>query len=240
MYRTRLVCEECSIETIEVHEETMAHEREIAKILLEKEAVTLNVEEPYTYVSGIRSPIYCDNRRLIFFPLARKTICQAFYKRIVPFDPDVIAGTASSAIPWAAWIAEKLEKPMVYIRKASKGYGKQQRIEGGDIYGKTVVVVEDLVSTGGSSLNAVNACHKVGANVLAMVAIFTYEFAEVVPKFQTIECEVRFLTNFTILTQVAAEQQFIQQDQLALVQEWNKDPQRWGPKHGFPNAESKN
>ena len=218
----------------------MLQEREIAKILLETKAVTLNVEEPYTYVSGIRSPIYCDNRRLIFFSGERKIICQAFRKHIEPFMPDVIAGTATSAIPWAAWVAEKLEKPMVYIRKTSKGYGKEQLIEGGDIRGETVVVIEDLVSTGGSSLNAVNACRETGANVLAMVAIFTYEFAHVIQKFQEANCDVKFLTNFSTLTEVAAEHQFIDKEQLALIQEWNKDPQGWGPKHGFPNAKPKN
>lgn len=217
----------------------MAQEHDIAKILLEKEAVTLNVEEPYTFVSGIRSPIYCDNRRLIFFPGERKIICQAFRQHIEPFMPDVIAGTATSAIPWAAWVAEKLEKPMVYIRKASKGYGRGQLIEGGNIQGKTVVVLEDLVSTGGSSLNAANACREARANVLAMVAIFTYEFANVVQKFQEARCEIKFLTNFTTLTRVAAEYQFIDKDQLALIQEWNKDPQGWGLKNGFTNAKPK-
>jgi orotate phosphoribosyltransferase len=212
----------------------MSQEHEIAKILLEQEAVTLNTKEPYTYVSGIRSPIYCDNRRLIFFPRERKKICQAFSQQIHPFNPDVIAGTATSAIPWAAWVAAKFEKPMVYIRKQSKGYGKEQLIEGGDIQGKTVVVIEDLVSTGGSSLNAVTACQSAGANVLAMVAIFTYQFANVVQKFQTARCDIRFLTNFTTLIQVAVEDHFITNDQLALIQEWNTDPQGWGPKHGFP------
>ena len=218
----------------------MNQEREIATILLEKKAVTLNIEEPYTYVSGIRSPIYCDNRRLTFFPRERKTICQAFYQQIHALQPDVIAGTASSAISWAAWVAEKLEKPMVYIRKAAKGYGKQQRIEGGDIQGKAVVVIEDLVSTGGSSLNAVHACREAGADVLGMAAIFTYEFANAVQQFQEANCNILFLTNFTTLTQVAAEHEFIDRDKLALIQEWNKDPKNWGPKYGFPNAEPKN
>ena len=210
-------------------------EHEIAEILLEKKAVTFDAKTPYTYVSGIRSPIYCDNRRLLSFPHERKIICQAFYRQIYPLNPEVIAGTASAAISWAAWVAEKLEKPMVYIRKAAKGYGKQQLIEGGAIQGKTVVVIEDLVSTGGSSLNAVNACREAGATVLAMVAIFTYEFANVMARFREANCEVRFLTNFTTLTHVAAEQKMIDQENLAFIQEWNRDPQNWGPPHGFPN-----
>jgi orotate phosphoribosyltransferase len=202
--------------------------------------VTLNAEEPYTYVSGIRSPIYCDNRRLTFFPQARKTICQAFYQQISPLNPDVIAGTASAAISWTAWVAAKLEKPMVYIRKATKGYGKQQLIEGGDIQGKTIVVIEDLVSTGGSSLNAVNACQKAGARVLGMTAIFTYEFANTVKKFHEMNCNVTFLTNFTTLLQVAVEQSYIAPDKLTLIQDWIQDPQHWGSRKGFANAKPKN
>ena len=215
------------------------HEQDIARILLEKQAVTLNVEEPYSYVSGIRSPIYCDNRRLTYFPSERKMLCRAFAEQARPFSPDVIAGTASSAISWAAWVSAALEKPMIYIRKAAKGYGKQQRIEGGDIQGKTVVVIEDLVSTGGSSLNAVNACREAGANVLAMIAIFTYEFEGVEQRFHNADCDVRFLTNFSTLTQVATEEHVIEKEQLDLVRAWNADPQNWGPAHGFPIAEIK-
>lgn len=209
--------------------------RDIAAILLDKHAVTLNTTSPYTYVSGIRSPIYCDNRRIIFFPEERRKICQAFSEQIRDFQPEVIAGTATSAIPWAAWVAAELELPLVYIRKAAKGYGKDQLIEGGEIAGKTVVVLEDLVSTGGSSLSAVEACRAVGATVSAMVAIFTYEFEAARRTFQEAVCEVRFLTNFSALTQVAADQQLISQDELTLVREWNQDPQGWGPRHGFPN-----
>ncbi len=214
----------------------MDSEQKIAQILLKKKAVTLNADEPYTYVSGVRSPIYCDNRRLTFFPVERKNVCQAFIEQVRPFNPDVIAGTASSAISWAAWVAATLEKSMVYIRKAAKSYGKQQLIEGGDIQGKTVVVIEDLVSTGGSSLNAVNACRDAGANVLAMVAIFTYEFEGVEQKFREADCDVRFLTTFRALTQVAAEENVIEPEQLVLVRSWNADPKNWGPMHGFPNA----
>ena len=217
----------------------MIQKQDIAKILLEKQAVTLNAQEPYTYASGIRSPIYCDNRRLTFFPDARRTITQAFVEHIRPFKADVIAGTASSAISWAAWVAEKLDLPMVYIRKAAKGYGKQQLIEGGNIAGKRVVVIEDLVSTGGSSLNAVQACRDADAEVSAMAAIFTYEFDKARQAFSKAGCQVAFLSTFSALTQVAIDKHFIEADQLSLIQEWNQDPHNWGPKHGFPNAASK-
>ncbi len=160
----------------EYQQEMPQRERKIAQILLEKEAVTINADEPYTYVSGLRSPIYCDNRRLTFFPKERQVICHAFAELIRSFNPDVIAGTASSAISWATWVAALLNRPMIYIRKAAKGYGQHRLIEGGDIRGTSVVVIEDLVSTGGSSLNAVNACREAGANVLAMMAILLMDF----------------------------------------------------------------
>ncbi len=215
-------------------------EEEIAKILLEKKAVTLNVKEPYTYVSGTRSPIYCDNRILTSCTAERLVISKAFVDIVKELEPEVIAGTASSAIAWAAWIAEKLGKPMVYIRKKSKDYGKEKLIEGGDITGKKVVVIEDLVSTGGSSMNAVEACREAGGDVTAMVAIFTYEFEKAKKKFEEGNCKALFLTDFSTLVNVAAENNFIDKDNLALVQEWNKDPAEWGPKHGFPLGEKKN
>ena len=213
----------------------MEYAKKIAAILLDKQAVTLNIDAPYTYASGIRSPIYCDNRRLIFFPDDRRTISAAFCEQVKPFVPDVIAGTATSAVPWAAWVADALDKPMVYIRKAAKGYGKQQLIEGGSIEGKTVVVLEDLVSTGGSSLNAVQACQDAGATVLAMIAIFTYQFADVAQKFADAGCQIGFLSNFGALIEVAEEQRLFAPDKLAIAREWNRDPQNWGPAHGFPN-----
>lgn len=210
--------------------------REIAQILLEKEAVTINADEPYTYVSGLRSPIYCDNRRLTFFPKERRVICHAFAERIRSLNPDVIAGTASSAIPWATWVADLLNMPMVYIRKANKGYGQHRLVEGGDIRGSNVVVLEDLVSTGGSSLNAVNACREAGANVLSMMAIFTYEFQEATQKFREAQCRTDTLTNFSTLVQVAAEKQMIRPEKIAMIQEWKSNPQQWGPIHGFPHS----
>jgi orotate phosphoribosyltransferase len=225
----------------EIHNSVDKNTKEkIAKILLERKAVTLNANEPYTYVSGMRSPIYCDNRTLIFSPAARKEICKAFNDILKDIDCDVIAGTASSAVPWAAWIAQKLEKPMVYIRKKEKDYGREKLVEGGDLSGKKVIVIEDLVSTGGSSLNAVMACKNEGAEVVLMAAIFTYEFADAKKMFADAGCKTFFLTDFTTLTTVAAKNNFLGKDSLSLVQEWSKDAKGWGPKHGFPLGEKKN
>ena len=212
---------------------------EIANILLEKKAITLNTANPYTFVSGVRSPIYTDNRLLTFYPDARKVISAEFVERVRKYKPEVIAGTASSAIAWAAWVADKLELPMVYVRQQEKDHGKSNLIEGGDIKGKRVVVVEDLVSTGGSSMNVVDACRQQGAEVLAMVAIFTYEFAKARSLFEEKRCKAEFLTDFTSLIRVAAAQSYLGKDKLSMVLEWSKDPSGWGPKHGFPLGEKK-
>lgn len=216
------------------------YKENIAKMLLDKEVVTLNPEKPYTFVSGIRSPIYCDNRLLTSHPKERKLICKAFNEIVKELEPEVIAGTASSAIAWASWIAHKLEKPMVYIRKKEKDYGQENLIEGGDIKGKKVVVIEDLVSTGGSSMNAVESCRDSGADVIAMVAIFTYEFEKAKKLFEESKCKTIFLAEFSTLTEVAAKNNFLDEDKLNMVQEWNKDPSGWGPKHGFPLGEKMN
>ncbi len=206
---------------------------EIARILLEKNAITLNVKEPYTFVSGTRSPIYTDNRLLAAFPKERKLVVDSFISVLKDMDFDIVAGTATAGIQWSAWIADRLDKPMSYIRGGKKGHGKGNRIEGADVKGKKVIVIEDLVSTGGSSLAAVEACREAGADVIAMVAIFTYEYESACKRFNEEGCNVTFLTDFSTLVKVGAEKGYIQKDQLELVLEWNKDPQGWGPKNGF-------
>ncbi len=212
----------------------------IAKILLEKKAVTLNAKEPYTYVSGIRSPIYCDNRLLTFYPEERSEIVAAFVEKVKELSPEIIAGTASSAISWAAWIAHELKMPMVYIRKKGKGYGQNRLIEGGDIKDKKVVVIEDLVSTGGSSLNAVESCKDAGGDVVGMVAIFTYGFNDAQESFFEKGCRAEFLTDFSTLIDVAGKEGLLEQDEIETVRQWNKDPSGWGPANGFPLGEKKN
>jgi len=218
----------------------MSTEKEVAKILLDVNAVKLNPEEPFTYVSGIRSPIYCDNRVLTFFVDERRKIVSEFVEKIKDLDCDVIAGTASSAISWGAWVAEVLGKPMVYIRKKSKGYGADKLIEGGDVSGKKVIVVEDLITTGGSSVNAALACKEAGAEVVKVVAIFQYEFEKAVKKFEEAGFEFITLSSFDVLVEVAKETGAVAEDKIDMVLEWRKNPPEWGPAHGFPNAEPKN
>jgi orotate phosphoribosyltransferase len=213
--------------------------KEVARILLEKGAVTLNVAEPYTYVSGIRSPIYVDNRRLAAFPIERKEVVDAFLYEVEDMDFDIVAGTATAGIQWAAWIAEELKRPMSYIRGTAKGHGKQKQIEGADMKGRSVLVIEDHVSTGGSSLRAVEACRAAGGQVIAMVAITTYDFKKAFDRFVEAKCETRYLARFGELVETATELGMLDEDSLKIVREWNKDPKGWGPKHGFEPGEAK-
>jgi orotate phosphoribosyltransferase len=206
---------------------------EIARILLDKKAVTLSAKEPYIYTSGIISPIYCDNRSLAGFPQARKKIIQAFVAVIQDMKLDIVAGTSTAGIPWAAWIADRLDIPMAYIRSSAKGYGKGKQIEGADLAGKRSVVIEDLISTGKSSFGAVNAIRENGGMVNQVVTLFTYEFENAKRRFEEGDCRVTPLTDFTTLTAEAKKIGYLTAQELELVQEWNKAPMQWGVRYGF-------
>ena len=202
----------------------------IAKLLLEARAITLNPAQPYTFASGIKSPIYCDNRLLISHPDERKKIVDAFVKLIKQnkLKFDVVCGTATAGIPWAAWIAEKLGMPMIYVRKASKEHGKQNVIEGKLAKGDNVLVVEDLISTGGSSVGAILNVKEAGGIVNDCIAIFTYEMDTAVKAFDNINCPCHTLTDFTTLIDVATDNDYIGESEKEKVLEWNKNPEEWG------------
>ncbi|MBW2974433.1 orotate phosphoribosyltransferase [Candidatus Woesearchaeota archaeon] len=217
----------------------MPNEKEIARILLDKKAVTLDAKEPYTYVSGIRSPIYCDNRKLIAFPEERNIIVKAFVEALKGREFDVLAGTATAGIPWASFVAQELNKPMSYIRPEKKEHGAGKQIEGADINGKKVIIIEDLISTGGSSFRAVEACRDNGADCDTIIAIFTYEMEKAKKKMEEGNCRAIALSNFSVLAKTAKENSLLSMEELSLVLDWNKAPAEWGPKHGFPNAEPK-
>jgi orotate phosphoribosyltransferase len=209
----------------------------IAEVLLKAKAVTLNANNPYTYASGIRSPIYCDNRRLIAYPVERKIIIDEFLQTIETnkLNFDVIAGTATAGIPWAAWIAARLDKPMIYIRGKSKEHGKQNLIEGHLEKDQTVLIIEDLISTGDSSIAAVNAISKAGANPIACLAIFTYEMQEALDGFKEINCPLYTLTNFTTVINFANQSDYIDEEDKDKVLAWNKDPSGWFDKISIPS-----
>ncbi len=209
--------------------------RDVAKILLEIGAITLSPSKPYRFVSGIFSPIYCDNRLLMSYPKEREKIINYFIDiiREKNLNFDVVGGIASSGIPHAAWLAERLGKPMIYIRKRTKEHGKENLIEGKLERNQKVVIIEDLISTGSSSVNGVEAVRNHGGIVEYCLAIFTYEMGKAKGDFRNAKCELVSLSDFTTLIEVASEKNYIKSEDRQKTIEWNKDPQNWGRKMGF-------
>ncbi|MFH1642865.1 MAG: orotate phosphoribosyltransferase [Nanoarchaeota archaeon] len=199
----------------------------VSKILLKVKAVSLRVEPPFRWVSGILSPIYTDNRLLMSYTKERKIIVDLFLDVIKTnkLDPDVIAGIATSGIPWAAWIADKLNLPMVYIRKAKKEHGKENLIEGKLEKGQKVVIIEDLISTGGSSLSGVKAVEQAGCEVAANLAIFSYELSEAKNNFRNVKLIT--LSNITTLVNAAEKENYISKTEKDEIMEWMKNPAEW-------------
>lgn len=207
----------------------MAVAENIAKDLLEIEAVFLSPNEPFTWASGIKSPIYCDNRITMSYPKIRREIAQGLAEKIKETFPEVqvIAGTATAGIPHAAWVAEILDLPMVYIRSKAKDHGKGNQIEGRIFEGQKMVVIEDLISTGGSVLEAAEAATREGADVLGVAAIFTYELPKGQANFAEKNVELVTLTNYSTLIDVALEMNYVDEKDVALLKEWKKDPANW-------------
>lgn len=202
----------------------------IASQLLKIKAVALRPQQPFTWTSGIKSPIYCDNRLTMSYPEIREDIAEAFAAMIRDQYPDaeVIAGTATAGIPHAAWVAQKLNLPMAYIRDKAKGHGKENLIEGLIREGQKVVVIEDLISTGGSSIKAAEAVRAAGATPLAVLAIFSYQLDKGVKAFEEAGIPLQTLSNYTALMDVALAQGTIQESDFALLQSWREDPSSFG------------
>ena len=210
-------------------------EREVAEILLGIKAVTLRVNPPYKWVSGIFAPIYTDNRLLMSYPAERETIVKCLVRSIeeLGLKADVVAGVATSGIPWAAWVAERMCKPMIYARPKAKEHGKENLVEGGLKKGQNVVLIEDLISTGGSSVGAVEAIRKAGGVVDHCLAIFTYELPEAEKNFGRAKCKALTLTNFSTIIKVATEMGYIDKKDKEKILEWSRNPAAWGRKMGF-------
>ncbi|WP_088105032.1 orotate phosphoribosyltransferase [Halalkalibacter urbisdiaboli] len=198
----------------------------IAKHLLTINAVSLSPNEPFTWTSGIKSPIYCDNRMTLSYPEVRRDIAQGLSQIIKEkfSDVDVIAGTATAGIPHAAWVSEILDLPMAYIRGSAKGHGKQNQIEGKIEKGQKVVIVEDLISTGGSVITSAEAVRAVGAEVVGVVAIFTYELEKAANNFAEAELTTEVLTNYSTLVDVAKQFERITEEEWTKLVQWRKDP----------------
>lgn len=200
-----------------------------AEHLLTIEAVSLKPQEPFTWASGIKSPIYCDNRVIMSYPDIRKEVASNLAEIIKKNYPEVevIAGTATAGIPHAAWVADILNLPMVYIRGAAKKHGKGNQIEGKITEGQKMVIIEDLISTGGSVLEAAEAAKNEGANVLGVAAIFTYELPDSLKNFAEYNLSFETLTNYTTLINVALEKNIIHENDVNLLKEWKENPREW-------------
>jgi len=203
--------------------------REVAEYLLEIKAVVLNPSQPFTWTSGIKSPIYCDNRKTLSFPKVRTFIKTSFADIITDEfkQTGVIAGVATAGIPHGALVADVLNLPFVYVRDKPKGHGLENQIEGKLEKGQKVMVIEDLISTGGSSLKAVEALREAGAEVLGLGAIFTYGFDKAVKAFEQVNCKFFTLSNYEILLDKAIEDNYIKESEKKELIEWYKAPENW-------------
>lgn len=203
---------------------------QLASKLLQIKAVALRPNQPFTWTSGIKSPIYCDNRLTMSYPEIRDLIAESFAAVIREQYPDteVIAGTATAGIPHAAFVAQKLGLPMIYIRDKAKGHGKENLIEGLVNEGQKVIVIEDLISTGGSSLKAAKAVQEAGAEVLAVLAIFSYQLDRAAQAFEEAGIPLQSLSNYTAMTEVALREGAIAEADLELLRSWREDPSSFG------------
>lgn len=204
--------------------------QQTAELLLQINAIKLNSKNPFTWASGWKSPIYCDNRITLSFPAVRNYIRDEFVKQIEDKfgRPDVIAGVATGAIGIGILVAEAMGLPFVYVRPEAKKHGRQNQVEGFLQKGQTVIVVEDLISTGGSSLMAVEALRNEGANVKGMAAIFTYGFPISQEKIAEAKLEVYTLSNYENLIEKAVEKKYVSEEELETLQSWNSNPSEWG------------
>lgn len=205
----------------------------IAERLLDIHAVALKPKNPFTWTSGLRSPIYCDNRLTLSFPTVRREIAVGLQKLILENYPnaEVIAGTATAGIPHAAWVSERMDLPMCYVRSKAKGHGKGNQIEGKVEEGQKVVVVEDLISTGGSVITAVQALRDAGCEVLGVVSIFTYGLEKGKTAFAQEAIKSESLTDFATLVEVAIEKGSISQNDEESLMSWSKDPAEWSNRY---------
>ena len=205
--------------------------QQTAELLLQINAIKLNSKNPFTWASGWKSPIYCDNRIILSFPVVRNYIRDEFSKHIEEKfgKPDVIAGVATGAIGIGILVAEAMGLPFVYVRPEPKKHGRQNQVEGFMHKDQNVVVVEDLISTGGSSLLAVEALRNEGSNVKGMAVIVTYGFAVSKERFEAANIDVITLSNYENLLQKAVDKRYVSEDELETLSAWNSNPAEWNP-----------
>jgi orotate phosphoribosyltransferase len=206
------------------------NENTIASLLLQCKAIKLNPEKPFHWASGWLSPIYCDNRKTLAYPDIRNLIKYSFADLIKEkyFSTEAIAGVATGAIAQGALVADMLGLPFMYVRSEAKGHGLENLIEGDPKPGQKVVVIEDLISTGGSSLKAVNALRQCGCEVLGMAAVFTYGFPGAQESFKQAACTLYTLSNYEAMLELALETGYIKKENMETLSEWRHSPETWG------------
>jgi orotate phosphoribosyltransferase len=205
-------------------------EAQIAALLLQINAIKLSPQNPFIWASGIESPIYCDNRMVLSYPEVRDAMVAALVAQSAQFaDFDTIAGVATAGIPHGALLADRLQLPFIYVREKPKSHGRQNQIEGHLAKNARVLVIEDLISTGGSSLKAVETLREAGANVVGTLAIFTYGFEQATHAFEMAKCPLVTLSNYPTLLEQALKQNYISEADLITLQAWRQSPQTWSP-----------
>lgn len=204
---------------------------EVAGRLLQIKAIKLSPQNPFTWASGLRSPIYCDNRLILSYPKIRQLITSCFETCSQVFQPfDAIAGVATAGIAHGVLLADRLELPFAYVRDKAKGHGRQNQIEGELRPGARVLVIEDLISTGGSSLAAVAALREAGLEVIGVLAVFTYGFERAAAEFARADCRLGALSNYASLIEQAENQGYITSSELETLKSWSVDPEGWSRK----------
>jgi orotate phosphoribosyltransferase len=203
-------------------------DRTVARLLLQIKAIKLNPQNPFTWASGRRSPIYCDNRVVLSYPTVRTQLQEEMVKAAAGLEPfDGVAGVATAGIAHGALLADRLGLPFIYIRGKAKGHGRQNQIEGELQAGVRYLVIEDLISTGGSSLQAVEVLREAGGKVAGVMAIFTYGFPEAVAAFAEANCPLATLSNYPALLEEAVASGYITDDQQQFLTDWREDPRAW-------------
>jgi len=207
----------------------MTNEKAIAEKLLQVNAIKLNLKEPFTWASGWKSPIYCDNRHILSFPFIRDYIkselCNVVFEKFS--GAELLAGVATAGIAWGAMVADQLKLPYVYVRPKPKEHGLGNQVEGYFEKGQKTVVIEDLVSTGKSSLQVIDVLRSVGAEVIGIVSIFTYDFPIVRKSFEVAGLTYQSLTNYPVLIQLAIEKAIVSNEEREILLKWRDDPSNW-------------
>ena len=207
-------------------------ENKIAQNLLQIKAIKLSPQNPFTWASGMRSPIYCDNRITLSYPDVRNDVKNGFIVLSSQFGSiDMIAGVATAGIAHGALLADALGLPFCYVRSAPKGHGRQNQIEGEIQPNSRILVVEDLISTGGSSIDVVEVLRKEGHEILGVISVFEYGFEKARENFLNNQCKYRSLSNYNVLVKEAVDTKYITSEEADILSSWNKDPENWYRKH---------